>query len=207
MKELGYTHRFEPGAPGDGRTLLLLHGTGGDEDDLLGLGRHLAPGAALLSPRGRVLERGMPRFFRRIAEGVFDLDDLRLQTGLLGEFVVEAAERYGLELARMVAVGYSNGANIAASLMLSRPEVLSRAVLLRAMVPFVPATPPELDGAAVLLAAGERDPIVPQSQTLALGEILRGAGARVTLAWHAGGHELGDDDVRAAREWLSRQPA
>jgi predicted esterase len=201
--ESSFIHRFvEPAAQGPQITLLLLHGTGADEEDLLPLGRELVPGAALLSPRGRVLEHGMPRFFRRLAEGVFDLDDLRLQTDALAQFVVNASLKYRLESNKTIAVGYSNGANIAGSLLLSHPHVLSGAALFRPMVPFRPEVTPNLKDVPVLLAAARRDQIVPPRETSELAEILTAAGARVTTHWHPGGHELGADDVAAAKKWL-----
>jgi predicted esterase len=203
---LKFVHQFVPAtAPNIGVTLLLLHGTGGDEHDLVPLGRQLVPGAALLSPRGRVLEHGMPRFFRRFSEGVFDVDDLKLQTHALKEFLTAAAERYGFDAKRIVAVGYSNGANIAASLLLLHPHLLSGAVLFRAMVPFTPDFAPDLRHVKVLLASGTHDPIVPLENTAMLQELLIGFGAEVEVSWHQGGHELGQDDLAAARTWLSRQ--
>jgi phospholipase/carboxylesterase/glyoxalase family protein len=202
-----FIHRFVPG-PGDAAatTLLLLHGTGGTETDLLGLGASLLPGAALLSPRGRVLENGMPRFFRRLAEGVFDLDDLRTRTHELADFVRDACDAYGLDPNRVVAVGYSNGANIAASTLLLRPGTLAAAALFRPMVPLVPQTPPDLSGKAVLVAGGQHDPIVPIRESRRLVELLAAAGASVETHWHPGGHELGGDDLDAARQWLRALP-
>jgi predicted esterase len=204
----GFAHRFVParaeGAPGC--ALLMLHGTGGNEDDLIPLGEHLAPGAALLSPRGRVLERGMPRFFRRLAEGVFDLDDLRARTLELAEFVTVAASTYGLDATRIAAVGFSNGANIAASLLLMRPGLLRAAVLFRPMVPFEPDALPELSGTQVFISAGREDPLVPASLTERLSVLLRDAGAEVTLRWEPGGHALTMTDVAAARAWLASVP-
>lgn len=201
-----FIYRFlAPATDGPRPTLLLLHGTGGDEEDLIPLGRELWPGAALLSPRGRVLEHGMPRFFRRLAEGVFDLDDLKLQTDALAQFVQSTSRDYGLDNP-IIAVGYSNGANIAASLLLTHPKLLSRAILFRPMVPFRPQAPPDLKNMPVLLAAARRDQIVPPQQTAELSAILAAGGARVTTHWHPGGHELGADDIAAAREWLSAQP-
>jgi predicted esterase len=203
--ESSFIHRFVPAAAtGPKITLLLLHGTGGDEDDLIPLGQQLVPGAALLSPRGRVLEHGMPRFFRRLAEGVFDVEDLKLQTDGLAEFVANASHKYGLDQSgnKMVAVGYSNGANIASSLLLTHPRQLSGAVLFRPMVPFRPNPVPELKDVPVLLAAANRDQIVSPQETSELSQILASAGARVTTHWHPGGHELGADDVAAAKDWL-----
>lgn len=198
---LGFVHRWEP-REGATRTLLLLHGTGGDEDDLIPLGDLLDPAANLLSPRGPVLEHGMPRFFRRLAEGVFDLDDLRARTHQLADFVGDAAAHHGFDPAGVTAVGFSNGANIAASMLLLRPEVLRSAVLLRAMVPLEPEAPPALTGTRVFLAAGQHDPIIPGANTERLAGMLRGYGADVTLVWFPVGHQLTRADVDAAKGWL-----
>ena len=195
-----FIHEFVPGSLE--RTLLLLHGTGGNERDLIPLGREVDPDASLLSPRGKVLENGMPRFFRRLAEGVFDLEDLRNRTHELADFVVAAAQHYKIDIKQTVAVGYSNGANIAASMLLLRPEILTAAVLFRAMVPLTPEVQPDLSGVHVWIGAGAFDPIVPASETKQLGELLRAAGAEVTTRFADGGHELTANDVDAAREWL-----
>jgi phospholipase/carboxylesterase len=195
-----FIHEFVPG--GSERTLLLLHGTGGNERDLIPLGRELDPSAALLSPRGKVLENGMPRFFRRLAEGVFDLEDLTRRTHELADFVIAAAQFYKTDMKNIVAVGYSNGANIAASMLLLRSEVLSTAILFRAMVPLVPEIQPKLSSVRVWIGAGTFDPIVPASEAKHLAELLRSAGADVTIRFLEGGHELTHDDVDAAREWL-----
>ena len=170
-----FVHEFVRGD--SERTLLLLHGTGGNERDLIPLGRELDPNASLLSPRGKVLENGMPRFFRRLAEGVFDLEDLRKRTHELADFVIATAEHYKIDNRHIVAVGYSNGANIAASMLLLRPEVLSAAILFRAMVPLIPDRQPDLLSKAVFISAGSFDPIIPASNTKKLAELLRGAGA------------------------------
>jgi predicted esterase len=199
---LGFEHQFVSASGGDATTLLLLHGTGGDEYDLLDLGRMLEPGAALLSPRGQVLENGMPRFFRRLAEGVFDLDDLRRRTDDLAAFVAGAAEAYHFDPRRVVAVGYSNGANIAASLLLLRPGVLAGAVLFHAMVPLVPDTLPDLQGVPVFIGAGRFDPMIPPPQTERLAQLLRQAGADVDLHWEPGSHALNRAEVQAAITWL-----
>ena len=199
--ELGFTHRFLPGAP-DKPVLLLLHGTGGDENDLLPLGEALLPGAGRLSPRGKVLEQGMPRFFRRLAEGVFDLDDLRRRTHELADFVEAAATAYGLGERRPVAVGFSNGANIAAAMLLLRPGVLEGALLMRPMVPLVPDPLPQLGGIPVLIAAGQADPMVPHAQSEALVKLLRDAGASVDVRWIAGGHGLTREDLDAGKAWF-----
>lgn len=201
-----FIHEFAPATrPDVGITLLLLHGTGGNEQDLLPLGQELLPGAALLSPRGRVLENGMPRFFRRIAEGVFDLEDLRFQTDELNVFVKAAAQEHGVEKNQVVAVGYSNGANIAASLLLLHPNALNGAVLFRPMVPFEPDFKANLAHAPVLLSGGTRDPIVPREDTEALAALLGSFGAEIEVVWHRGGHELGQDDLIAARQWFARK--
>ena len=198
-------HRFVPGVAGNPTTLLLLHGTGGGEEDLLDLGRTLSPGSALLSPRGRVLENGhVARWFRRLAEGVFDEADLLARTHELAGFVGEAANRYGFDPAGVVAVGYSNGANIAAASLLVQPDVLRGAVLLRAMVPLVPSTLPRLTGKKVFLAAGRHDPLVPAANIERLSAMLREAGAEVTLRWAEAGHQLTSPEIAAAREWLGR---
>lgn len=199
-----FIHEFVRGS--SARTLLLLHGTGGNERDLIPLGRDLDSNASLLSPRGKVLENGMPRFFRRLAEGVFDLEDLRNRTHELADFVIAAADRYAIDIKKIVAVGYSNGANIAASMLLLRPEVLSAAILFRAMVPLIPETLPDLSSARVWIGAGSSDPIVPVSETKKLAELLREAGVDVTIRFFQSGHELTPDDVDLAREWLRRLP-
>lgn len=203
--DLGFLHRYVPAPPsGPAPTLLLLHGTGGNEDDLLGLGRALAPEAALLSPRGKVLENGMPRFFRRLAEGVFDLDDLKRRTHELADFVRAASDVYGFDPRRVIAAGYSNGANIAAGLLLLRPETLAGAALFHPMAPLVPDTLPDLANAPVFIGAGRADPIVPAQETERLAELLRSARADVEIQWQPGGHALGNAEVQAAREWLPR---
>lgn len=198
-----FHHRFDPGDPTiSNLALLLLHGTGGDEDDLLPLGPYLAPGAAVLSPRGRVLEHGAARFFRRIAEGVFDEEDLKLRTGELAGFIRAAREEYELQDRHMVAVGFSNGANIAGSLLLLHPDALDGAILFRAMVPFVPDNPPPLEGKPIYLGAGRADPIVHTTETERWAAMLRAAGAEITLHWSEMGHALSQEDIDAAREWL-----
>ena len=203
--DLGFVHRFRPGAPG-APTLLLLHGTGGTEDDLLPLGERLLPGAALLSPRGQVLEHGMARFFRRLAEGVFDEADLARRTEELAAFVRGASASYDLGETPMVAVGFSNGANIAASLLLQGTGVLDGAVLLRPMVPFEPASPPALQGIPTLLLAGRMDPIAGQTPTR-LAELLRAGGSDVELVWQHAAHGLVQADLDMAATWLqSRFP-
>jgi len=198
----GFAHRFVPATRPDLPPLLLLHGTGGTEDDLLPLGERLLPGAARLSPRGQVLENGMPRFFRRLAEGVFDLDDVRRRTHELADFVQAARRSYDLGLAP-IAVGFSNGANIAAAVLLLRPGTLGGALLLRPMVPLVPDPLPALGGVSVQINAGTADPIVTPAQSEALGELLRAAGASVSLDWIRGGHGLTPPDVEVGARFLA----
>ncbi|HEV3394200.1 MAG TPA: alpha/beta hydrolase [Chthoniobacterales bacterium] len=196
-----FIHEFVQGK--SSRTLLLLHGTGGTERALVSLGHELDPDASLLSPRGKVLEDGMPRFFRRLAEGVFDLDDLRKRTHELADFVISAAQHYEIDNRYIVAVGYSNGANIAASMLLLRPEVLSAGILFRAMVPLILEQQPDLSSKSVFISAGSFDPIVPTSQTKQLAELLQAAGADVTIRFLQSGHQLMPDDVDLARQWLA----
>ena len=201
--DLGFEHVFRPARAAGAPVLLLLHGTGGNEHDLLPLGEALLPDAALLSPRGQVQERGMPRFFRRLAEGVFDLEDLERRTHDLARFVERAAAHYGFEQRQRVAVGFSNGANIAASLLLLEPSTLGGGVLFRAMVPLVPDPLPTLPATPVLLSNGRSDPLVSLEETDRLAALFRRAGADVMLALQPAGHELSSQDIVQAREWLS----
>jgi phospholipase/carboxylesterase len=199
---LSFVHRYRPGNSAGATALLLLHGTGGNEDDLLSLGAALSPGAPLLSPRGKVLENGMPRFFRRLAEGVFDLDDLRFRARELAEFVTAARKEYELADTAPLAVGYSNGANIAAALLLLQPGTLSGALLMRPMVPLVPERLPDLSNVPVLILAGNQDPIVPASQPGALADLLGSAGAEVTLHVSEAGHGLTREDLEIGERWM-----
>ena len=199
-----FTYEFVAGS--SARTLLLLHGTGGNEHDLLSLGRDFDSSAALLSPRGQILENGMPRFFRRLAEGVFDEKDLRFRTHELADFILASAAQHHLDAQKIVALGSSNGANIAASLMLLRPEILRAAILLRPMVPLVPDAPPDLGGVAVYIAAGNHDPIVPVENTQRLVKQLGDAGARVTAKLANAGHNLTEGEIAAAKNWLGALP-
>ena len=204
MSDLRFEHVYRPSADPAALTLLLLHGTGGNEHDLLPIGEMIAPHANLLSPRGKVLEGTMPRFFRRLAEGVFDLDDLRHQTRDLAEFVRDASTRYGFMPARVVAVGFSNGANIAASLLLLEPGVLASAILFRAMLPIVPDPLPDLSSTQVLMSNGRLDSLVAASQAEQLKDLFEDCRADVTFVWQPGGHKLTNADVELAREWVKR---
>ena len=221
MKQIDFKYRFIPSPSqqyvadnsdkaygskddqSDTLTLLLLHGTGGNEDDLIQVGQMISPSASLLSPRGKVLENGMPRFFKRLAEGVFDMDDLKRRTRELADFVKESSNTYRFDPNKTIAVGFSNGANIAASLLLSYPETLMGAILFRAMVPFIPNSPIDLSDKKVLLSAGMFDPIVSESQTQSLFDILEKSRANATLKWQQSGHNLTESDILDAKEWLS----
>jgi predicted esterase len=200
-----FVHVFRAPASAGGPILLLLHGTGGNEHDLVPLADMLLPGAGVLSPRGKVLERGMPRFFRRLAEGVFDIEDLRLRTAELADFIVESARQHHFAVGDVTAVGFSNGANVAGALLLLRPETLGGAVLFRAMVPLTPDTLPAMPATPVLISNGKIDPLVSAEETERLAALLRSAGADVTVSWQNSGHELTDRDVATAREWLAQQ--
>lgn len=205
MPTLSYQHVFEPARDSAAAPLLLLHGTGGNERDLLPLARQVSPGSALLSPRGDVLEHGAPRFFRRFAEGVFDLADVERRTHALADFIAAAAAHYGFDASRLTALGFSNGANIAASLLLLRPDSLTAAALLRPMVVLEPAAGalPSLPGKRVLISSGELDPIVPPDHPSRLAAQFRSAGATVTLVTHAASHGLVPGDLRAVQDFLS----
>jgi phospholipase/carboxylesterase len=201
-QELDFVHMFVPGP--STRTLLLLHGTGGNETDLIPLGRELDPDASLLSPRGKVLENGMPRFFRRLTEGIFDEEDLIRRTHELADFVEQASAKYRLKRQNLFAVGYSNGANIAGSLLLLRPQTLAGAILLRPMVPIVPEPLPELRGVPVLVVSGRYDPIVPADEVLELVGLLRKAGAEVDESLEQTGHGLTKATAEIVRRWLEK---
>jgi phospholipase/carboxylesterase len=203
IDDLKFIHRWEPRRPG-APTLLLLHGTGGTENDLIDVGRRLLPKANLLSPRGQVSENGMARYFRRVSEGVFDLEDLHGRTKELSQFVGDAAAVYGFDPAKVVAVGFSNGANIAASLLLSGAAVLAGAVLLHPMVPFEPAKGPNLTQVAVFVGAGRADPLVPVVLTESLVGLLKAGGAAVETYWQPGGHKLTRDELEAATAWAQK---
>ncbi|GHC71846.1 alpha/beta hydrolase [Limoniibacter endophyticus] len=198
---LSFTHRFVPASAEGEKPLLLLHGTGGDENDLLDLGRALAPHSALLSPRGRVLENGMPRFFKRLSEGVFDEADLLAQTKALAAFIAEAREAYALEAP--LAVGFSNGANIAASLLMQAPNCLAGALLLRPMQPYRVRPQFRLNSTPILMLSGAFDPIVGKVNVDGLAEAFTEAGADLRYETLPTGHALSQMDLTIAKEWLS----
>ena len=206
--DLGFIHRFVP-AEGSvsGETLLVLHGTGGNENDLIGIGQTIAPGAAILSPRGNVLENGAPRFFKRLAEGVFDPKEVRSRGEELARFIRAAIAKYGLDASRIYALGYSNGANAASTVMLIDPKLLQGGALFRPMLVFEPKEHGDLSGASVFISAGRMDPIVPVSSVERLVELFESARAEVTLKWQLAGHNLVPSEVREAAEWLALQRA
>lgn len=182
--------------------LLLLHGTGGNENDLVTVGKMIDERAAIISPRGKVLEDGMPRYFRRLAEGVFDLDDLKFRTNELADFVLKASEKYSFNLHSVTAVGYSNGANVAASMLLLRPEVLKSAILFRVMLPLVPEKTPDLEETKVFMSCGKFDRAIPRDKSVELKDLLQKAGADVKINWEDSTHVLVDGDIVKAKNWL-----
>lgn len=205
--ELGFIHRFIPAnskAKQTDLTLLLLHGTGGNEEDFIPLGKELASNVSILSVRGKVLENGMSRFFKRIKEGVFDLEDLNLRTNELADFILNSSSIYEFDLERIIAVGFSNGANIGASLLLRRPEVLTGAILFRAMVPFIPTVLADLSKKHILLSQGLHDPIVSRGEAENLLRLFTKARSDATLEWQDSGHNLVQQDIVASRRWLER---
>jgi phospholipase/carboxylesterase len=207
--QLGFMHKFIPSNKKErleGReevlTFLLLHGTGGNEEDLIPIGHEISSEAAILSPRGKVLEDEMPRFFRRLAEGVFDIEDLKFRTNELADFVKAASKAYGFDMQHVIAVGYSNGANISSSMLLLRSEILSAAILFRAMVPLVPEVLPNLTDKRIFMSSGLHDPIVPKREVESLSSLFKKVGAEVSLYWQNSGHELRIAEVKKAKEWL-----
>lgn len=201
MSTQAYVHKAVPGVAG-GPMLLVLHGTGGDETQLLALGRDLLPAATVLSPRGDVSEMGAARFFRRTAEGVYDMADLDRATRKMAGFV--GAHRAEASPSAVLGLGYSNGANILAATIFHDPSLFDAAVLMHPLIPFAPKIAGGLAGRRILVTAGRRDPICPPEMTARLDAGLRDAGADVTLVWHGGGHEVQPAEIEAAREFLSR---
>jgi phospholipase/carboxylesterase len=204
--DLGFVHRFLPSEDAASRdTLLALHGTGGDENDLISLGQTIAPGAAILSPRGNVLENGAPRFFKRLAEGVFDPQEVRSRAEQLARFIQAATTRYALNPERVFAFGYSNGANAASTVMFIQPGLIKGAILLRPMLVYEPEESPDLGGSSVFISAGRMDPIVPTRSVERLAELFQSARAKVTLKWQMVGHNLVPSEVSEAASWLALQ--
>jgi len=205
-EDLGFIHRFMPAEDSaSGETLVVLHGTGGNENDLVGIGQAIAPGAAILSPRGKVLENGAPRFFKRLAEGVFDPKEVRSRAEELAHFIRAAIAKYGLDANRIYALGYSNGANIASTVMFIEPRLLQGAVLFRPMLVYEPEEQGDLSGATVFISAGRMDPIVPLKSVERLVELFESSHAEVTLKWQSAGHNLVPSEVRETADWLALQ--
>lgn len=196
-------HIFYKGTDEAKSTLLLLHGTGGNEESLIGLAKEIDDTANILSVRGNVLEHGMPRFFRRLAEGVFDIEDLIIRTKELNEFLNEASQQYGFDRQRIVAIGYSNGANIAASLLFHYEDVLAGAILHHPMVPRRGIELPKLSAIPVFIGAGTNDPMCTAQESEDLEALLSSAGATVTTNWFDFGHQLTIPEVHAAKEWYN----
>lgn len=206
--DIGFIHRFLPAEDkASTETLVVLHGTGGDENDLIGIGQAVAPGAAILSPRGNVLENGAPRFFKRLAEGVFDREEVRSRGAELSRFIRAAISKYGLNPERVFALGYSNGANVASTVMFIEPGLFRGAIMFRPMVVFEPDEHPDLSGAGIFISAGRMDPIVPTKSVERLAELFEASRAEVTLKWHQAGHNLLPSEVRDAADWLALQRA
>ena len=203
-EDLGFIHRFVPAEDSAaGETLVVLHGTGGDENDLIGIGQAIAPGAAIISPRGNVLENGAPRFFKRLSEGVFDPKEVRARAEELARFIRGAVVTYRLDPERVFALGYSNGANIASTVMLIEPGILQGSILLRPMLVYEPREQKDLRGSAVFISAGRMDAIVPSTSVERLAALFEAAHANVTLKWQLAGHSLVPSEVREASDWLA----
>jgi phospholipase/carboxylesterase len=197
-----FIHQFVPGK--SGATILLLHGTGGDENDLMPIGKGLAPGSAILSPRGRVSEHGAARFFARIAPGVFDEKEVRTRAAELAEWIESAIAKYSIDQTKIYALGYSNGANIAAAMMLLHPGVIAGGLLLRPMAVIRPQPLPDLKGAPILISAGQHDHEIPAPEAEALGRLLSEAGAVVDFAMQNSGHELIPTDFQIGKQWFAQ---
>ncbi len=202
IPDLGFIHKFIPSPQESPVTLLLLHGTGGSEDDMIPIAQEILPDASILSPRGKILEGGMPRFFKRLAEGVFDLNDLEFRTNELANFVKDASQEYKFGLKGLVAIGFSNGANIAASMLFLRPECIAGGVLFRPMVPLRPNKIPDLSSKSVLISSGQFDTVVPHAEVEELRDMLKKAGANVEVHWNAANHGLTEREVQTAGSWL-----
>lgn len=196
----GFIHVFVPGT--GKRTIVLLHGTGGDENSLLSLGRRVDRSASLLGVRGRVLERGLPRFFRRFADNVFDVEDVKFRANELADFIERASSDHGFSLGSVVVLGYSNGANVGAALLLLRPAVTASAILFRPMLPLNPESLPDLSGKHVFMSAGDHDGLIPEQSTRDLERTLKAAGAQVTMNREKADHGLTSSDIEKAAAWL-----
>ncbi len=203
MSKDAYIHKALPGSPG-GPLLFVFHGTGADESQLLLLGRDLAPQATIVSPRGDVSEHGAARFFRRTGEGVYDMDDLARATGKMADFI--KAQIAAAKPSSVLGLGYSNGANILASVVFAAPELFDAAVLMHPLIPFEPEVKGSLAGRRILVTAGKRDPICPPNLTSRLEAYLRADGADVTVEWHDGGHEVRPNEIEAARRLFADVP-
>ena len=197
------TNSFQDKESNKNLTFVLLHGTGGNEEDLIFLGKEIDPNASILSPLGKVLENGMPRFFKRLAEGVFDMEDLRFRTHQLADFIQNCSLQYKFDLNQTIAVGFSNGANIASSILLLRPDVIQGAILFRAMVPLLPDSLPNLSNKKILLSAGLNDPIVSRTETENLYRLFQKTNSNITLKWQHSSHNLIQNDLITAKEWFS----
>lgn len=198
-----FSHRFDPATSEEVRTALVLHGTGGDENSLVPFAQSLLPGAAILSPRGRILEHGVARYFRRFAEGVFDFDSIRHEADALAEFLAEAAKEYKFDASKVTAIGYSNGANIGWSMLLRHPDSLAELVLFRPMVTLTDEQP-DLRKANIFVSSGRQDAMVGEDGAKSLVAQMRDLGANVEHNWHEGGHELASSELKIAQEWLER---
>jgi phospholipase/carboxylesterase len=206
--DLGFIHRFVPAEDRtSAETLVVLHGTGGDENDLIGIGQAIAPAAAILSPRGNVLENGAPRFFKRLGEGVFDPKEVRSRAEELANFIRAAISKYKLNPERIFAMGYSNGANIASTVMLIDPGLFRGAILFRPMLVIETDGRSDLSGRGLFISAGQLDPIVPMKSVVRLVELFEASHAEVTLKWQQAGHNLLPSEVREAANWLALQRA